>query len=162
MPLEIERKFLVRGENWRRLGEGMPYRQGYLSTVPERSVRVRLAGNKGYLTIKGSTVGASRVEYEYEIPTDDAGELLDKLCERPLIEKTRYRVEYDNLTWEIDEFEGDNAGLIVAEVELESEDQAIALPGWIGEEVTGDPRYYNASLISNPYKQWAQDGPRGL
>lgn len=155
MPVEIERKFLVRGEDWRSLGTGKLYRQGYLSTIPERSVRVRLAGDKGYLTIKGISVGVSRVEYEYEIPADEAGELLDNLCEHPLIEKTRYRVECNNLTWEIDEFAGVNAGLVVAEVELEKEDQAIALPDWIGEEVSGDPRYYNASLVSNPYTQWA-------
>jgi len=155
MPVEIERKFLVRGDDWRALGTGMLYRQGYLSTVPERSVRVRLAGDKGYLTIKGIAVGVSRVEYEYEIPADEAGELLDHLCEHPLIEKTRYRVECNDLAWEIDEFNGTNAGLIVAEVELEKEDQAIALPDWIGEEVTGDARYYNASLVSNPYTQWA-------
>jgi len=154
MPVEIERKFLVRGDGWRALGAGMPYRQGYLSTIPERSVRVRLVRNKGYLTIKGLAVGVTRAEYEYEIPADEAGELLDKLCEQPLIEKTRYRVECNNLTWEIDEFAGDNAGLIVAEVELEKEHQAIALPDWIGQEVTGDPRYYNASLVSNPYSQW--------
>ena len=155
MPVEIERKFLVRGDDWRALGTGMTYRQGYLSTVPERSVRVRLVRDKGYLTIKGIAVGVSRVEYEYEIPADEAGELLDNLCEHPLIEKTRYRIDCNDLTWEIDEFEGDNAGLVVAEVELETVDQAIALPDWIGEEVTGDARYYNASLVSNPYTQWA-------
>lgn len=155
MPVEIERKYLVRGDDWRALGTGMLYRQGYLSTVPERSVRVRLAGDKGYLTIKGIAVGVSRVEYEYEIPVDEAGELLDHLCEHPLIEKTRYRVECNDLTWEIDEFDGANAGLIVAEVELEKEDQAVTLPDWIGAEVTGDARYYNASLVSNPYTQWA-------
>jgi len=156
MPLEIERKFLVRGDDWRTRGVGMPYRQGYLSTTPERSVRVRQVRDKGYLTIKGITVGATRAEYDYEIPADEAGELLDNLCERPLIEKTRYRVECHGLTWEIDEFEGDNAGLIVAEVELEKEDQEIVLPDWVGEEVTGDPRYYNARLVTNPYTQWAR------
>ena len=155
MPREIERKFLLRGEGWRALGAGVPYRQGYLSTVPGRSVRVRLVRDRGYLTIKGITVGATRAEYEYEIPAEGASELLTNLCERPLIEKTRYRVEHHGLIWEIDEFDGDNAGLIIAEVELDEEHQAISLPDWVGEEVTGDPRYYNASLISNPYTQWS-------
>ena len=158
MPLEIERKFLLRGEGWRALGAGVPYRQGYLSTEPGRSVRVRLVRDKGYLTIKGMTVGAARAEYEYEIPAADASEMLDKLCERPLIEKTRYRVEHQGFVWEIDEFDGDNAGLIIAEVELDEEDQAIILPDWIGKEVTGDPRYYNASLITNPYTRWSSTG----
>jgi len=154
MPLEIERKFLVRGEDWRVPGAGIPYRQGYLSTVPGRSVRVRLARDKGYLTIKGITVGAARAEYEYEIPAGEASEMLDNLCERPLIEKTRYRVEHQGLTWEVDEFDGDNAGLIIAEVELDEEDQAVSLPEWVGKEVTGDKRYYNASLIADPYTSW--------
>lgn len=158
MPLEIERKFLLRGEGWRALGAGVPYRQGYLSTEPGRSVRVRLVRDRGYLTIKGITVGAVRAEYEYEIPAADASEMLDKLCERPLIEKTRYRVEHQGFVWEVDEFDGDNAGLIIAEVELDEEDQAIVLPDWIGIEVTGDPRYYNASLITNPYTSWSSTG----
>jgi len=158
MPLEIERKFLLRGEGWRALGAGVPYRQGYLSTDPGRNVRVRLVRDKGYLTIKGITVGAARAEYEYEIPAADASEMLDKLCERPLIEKTRYRIEHQGFVWEVDEFDGDNAGLIIAEVELDEEDQAIVLPDWIGIEVTGDPRYYNASLITNPYTSWSSTG----
>jgi CYTH domain-containing protein len=111
--------------------------------------------DKGYLTVKGITVGTARAEYEYEIPADDASEMLDNLCEHPLIEKTRYRVQHHGLTWEIDEFEGDNAGLIVAEVELEEEDQAVILPDWVGKEVTGDPRYYNARLVNEPYARWA-------
>lgn len=155
MPLEIERKFLVKGEDWRAAGTGTPYRQGYLSTVPERSVRVRLVRDKGYLTIKGVTVGATRAEYEYEIPAVEASEMLDKLCERPLIEKTRYRLQHQGLTWEIDEFSGDNAGLIIAEVELDDEGQTVILPDWVGQEVTGDRRYYNASLIAEPYTGWA-------
>jgi adenylate cyclase len=155
--VEIERKVLVRGEGWRAHGAGVPYRQGYLSTLPERSVRVRLARDKGYLTIKGITVGAARAEYEYEIPASEAGEMLDNLCKRPLIEKTRYRVDHQGLTWEVDEFDGDNAGLIIAEVELAEEDQAVSLPDWVGEEVTGDKRYYNASLIADPYKNWSSE-----
>ncbi len=158
MSVEIERKFLLKGDGWRALGTGIPYRQGYLSTVPGRSVRVRLVRDKGYLTIKGIAVGATRAEYEYEIPAEDASEMLTNLCERPLIEKVRYRVEHHGLTWEIDEFDGDNAGLIVAEVELDAEDQAISLPDWVGKEVTGDPRYYNASLIANPYTRWKDTG----
>ncbi|HAJ92826.1 MAG TPA: adenylate cyclase [Gammaproteobacteria bacterium] len=159
MPQEIERKYLVKGEGWRVPGTGVPYRQGYLSTVPERTVRVRLIRDKGYLTVKGVSVGATRAEYEYEIPADEAGEMLDKLCERPLIEKTRYRLEHHGLTWEVDEFDGDNAGLIVAEVELDNEDQAVTLPDWVGKEVTGERRYYNASLIAEPYTGWlVKDG----
>ena len=110
--------------------------------------------NKGYLTIKGITVGASRLEFDYEIPAVDAEELLDSLCENPLIEKNRYKVDYGTLTWEVDEFSGDNEGLIVAEVELQSEDQLFDLPEWVTEEVTTDPRYYNANLIKNPYSRW--------
>jgi len=156
MPNEIERKFLVSSDGWRLFGPGTRYRQGYLSTVPERSVRVRVAGDEGFLTIKGKTVNATRAEYEYAIPVSEANELLDHLCERPLIEKTRYRISHRGLVWEVDEFEGENTGLIVAEVELETEDQAVALPDWAGEEVTGDPRYYNASLVANPYRKWAE------
>jgi len=154
MPREIERKYRVKGNGWRDHGAGVPYRQGYLSTVAERTVRVRLIRDKGWLTIKGITVGATRAEYEYEIPSDEASEMLDNLCERPLIEKTRYRVEHQGLIWEVDEFDGDNAGLIIAEVELEEEDQAIVLPDWVGEEVTGDARFFNANLIANPFTRW--------
>ena len=154
MPQEIERKFLVKGDAWRVPGTGTLYRQGYLSTVAERSVRIRLAQDKGYLTVKGITVGAARAEYEYEIPMEDASEMLNELCERPLIEKTRYRVGYRGLVWEIDEFSGENSGLIVAEVELEREDQAVMLPDWLGEEVTADPRYYNSNLITYPFSKW--------
>ncbi len=154
MGIEIERKYLVRGDDWRRATTAEHYRQGYLSTVPERTVRVRVSADAGYLTIKGATLGATRSEYEYAIPVEDAHAMLDDLCLRPLIEKTRYTLEYQGMVWEIDEFEGDNAGLIIAEVELESEDQAINLPGWIGAEVTDDPRYYNANLVANPYRNW--------
>ena len=154
MPREIERKYRVNGNGWRDHGAGVPYRQGYLSTVAERTVRVRLIRDKGWLSIKGITVGATRAEYEYEIPSDEASEMLDNLCERPLIEKTRYRVEHQGLIWEVDEFDGDNAGLIIAEVELDEEDQAIVLPDWVGEEVTGDARFFNANLLANPYSTW--------
>jgi CYTH domain-containing protein len=154
MGKEIERKFLVKGNSWRGQGEGKHYRQGYLSTVKERTVRVRTAGDKGYITVKGISTGASRSEYEYEIPTTDANEMLDKLCERPLIEKTRYRIPQDGLVWEIDEFEGDNRGLITAEVELKDEKQSVKLPDWIEKEVTDDPRYFNANLVAKPFTTW--------
>ena len=154
MPVEIERKYLVTGDAWRSQATGKQLRQGYLSLDPARSVRVRLAAGQGRLTIKGRSVGAARAEYEYPIPPDHARELLDGLCLRPLIEKTRYRVEHAGLCWEIDEFEGDNAGLVLAEVELESEEQVPELPDWVGADVTDDPRYYNASLVQHPYSRW--------
>jgi adenylate cyclase len=154
MGIEIERKFLVNGEAWKDLSTGTTYRQGYLSTEKERTVRVRTINDKGFLTIKGLTRGASRAEFEYDIPADDANQLLDELCLKPLIEKKRYKIQHDGLIWEVDAFFGENDGLIVAEVELESEDQVFTKPEWVGAEVTGDPRYYNANLIANPYKNW--------
>jgi len=156
MAKEIERKFLVNGDAWRALGNGTRYRQGYLSTVKGRTVRVRTIADKGFLTIKGVTEGISRTEFEYEIPIDDANALLDGLCERPLIEKDRYKIAFGAHTWEVDEFWGDNVGLIMAEVELESEDQAFEIPEWIGREVSDDSRYFNASLITNPYCNWGK------
>mgnify|MGYP001462870945 FL=1 len=154
MAQEIERKFLITGEAWRELAKGTAYRQGYLSTVKERTVRVRTIDDKGFLTIKGITVGATRAEYEYEIPAGDANEMLDDLCEQPIIEKKRYKVPLDGFIWEIDEFGGVNEGLIVAEIELESEDQKFNKPDWIGDEVSGDPRYFNSNLIANPFTTW--------
>ena len=154
MPVEIERKFLIVEDSWRELAEGTFYRQGYLSTVKERTVRVRTIDDKGYLTIKGITIGATRAEYEYEIPAAEANEMLDTLCEQPIIEKKRYKIPSDGFTWEIDEFGGVNQGLLVAEIELEDENQKFSKPDWIGEEVTGDPRYFNSNLIANPYTAW--------
>jgi adenylate cyclase len=154
MAKEIERKFLVNGSEWKNLAKGTEYRQGYLSTVKERTVRVRTINSAGYLTIKGISTGATRLEYEYEISVADAHEMLDKLCERPLIEKKRYKIEYGGLIWEVDEFFGENEGLLVAEVELEDENQEIRKPEWIGKEVTGDPRYFNSNLSKTPYKRW--------
>jgi len=154
MPKEIERKFLLKNDSWRGQDTGKRYRQGYLSTVKERTVRVRTAADKGFVTIKGITVGASRSEYEYEIPVSDANEMLDRLCERPLIEKTRYRISHAGLVWEVDEFEGENRGLITAEVELKDERQSVTPPDWIGKEVTGDPRYFNANLVAKPFTTW--------
>jgi CYTH domain-containing protein len=154
MAQEIERKFLLAGEGWRGLAEGIAYRQGYLCAGKERSVRVRIAGDRGFLTIKGATIGAARSEYEYEIPLTDAREMLDALCPQPQIEKKRYSIPYRGFIWEIDEFFGLNQGLIVAEIELEREDQPFERPNWIGEEVTGDTRYYNAALCAAPYTTW--------
>lgn len=154
MGKEIERKFLLTGDAWRDLAQGTMYRQGYLNSAKERTVRVRTVGDKAFLTIKGITVGATRAEYEYEIPFADCNALLDNLAEKPLIEKKRYKIKQGEFVWEIDEFFGDNKGLIVAEVELTSEDQAFPKPEWVGEEVTGDPRYFNSNLIKHPFTKW--------
>jgi len=154
MGLEIERKFLVRGEAWRALGAGVPMRQGYLSIDPERVVRVRVEGDQATLTIKGRSVGAVRGEWEYAIPKSDAEVMLTQLSLRPLIEKTRYRIPYQGMIWEVDEFVGDNVGLLVAEIELTAEDQVFAKPEWVGDEVTHDTRYFNANLLRHPYSAW--------
>lgn len=153
MGREIERKFLVRGEAWRALGVGVRYVQGYLCDRP--TVRVRLAGEKAYLTIKGPYSQSGRAEFEYAIPVADAEEMLNTLCHRPLIEKVRYRIPFDDVTWEVDEFGGENQGLILAEVELSSPTQPIVIPDWIGLEVTQDARYYNSNLVTYPYSQWS-------
>ncbi len=152
MATEIERKFLVLGDDWR-TDQGVRFIQGYLNRDKERTVRVRIVGTQAFLTIKGINTGATRSEYEYEIPVVDAEELL-KICESPLIEKTRHTVAYGGMIWEIDEFHGENEGLIVAEVELQKEDQCFELPGWLGQEVTGDARYFNSNLCANPYCNW--------
>lgn len=153
MGKEIERKYLVKGTAWKELGEGTLFRQGYLNSQKERVVRARTMGSRAALTIKGITVGATRLEFEYDIPLDDCNQLLE-LCEQPLIEKTRYKIAIGDLVWEIDEFHGVNDGLVVAECELESEDQAVDKPDWVGDEVTSDPRYYNSNLIANPFTTW--------
>jgi CYTH domain-containing protein len=154
MGVEIERKFLLQGDAWRGLGQAVLLRQGYLSSARERVVRVRIEGEQAMLTIKGANVGATRGEWEYPIPLADAAELLDGLCEQPLIEKVRHRIEHAGMVWEVDEFLGVNAGLLVAEIELASEDQPFEKPEWIGAEVSGDARYYNANLIRHPFSQW--------
>ena len=154
MGKEIERKFLVKDDTFKTLAQGTSYRQGYLNSQKERVVRVRTIADKGFLTVKGITTGATRVEYEYEIPVKDAEAMLDELCQKPLIEKNRYKIKQGNFIWEVDEFFGENQGLICAEVELESEAQSYDKPEWIGEEVTGDPKYFNSNLIQNPYKNW--------
>jgi adenylate cyclase len=152
MPAEIERKFLVRGTDWR---TASPQRisQGYLNRHKHRTVRVRLAAPKAWLTVKGVSTGATRAEFEYEIPAEDAEDLL-KICDGPLVEKLRHKIEYEGLTWEVDEFLGENAGLIVAEVELTHEDQEFRRPPWVGREVTTDSRYFNSNLASNPFSRW--------
>ena len=152
MAKEIERKFLV-AASWRPTGSGERIAQGYLCREPERTVRVRLRQGKGYLTIKGRNTGISRAEYEYEIPADDAEALL-KLCEQPLVEKTRYVECWGGMEWEIDVFAGANEGLIVAEIELPTVEAVFSRPTWLGAEVSADPRYYNSNLIKNPYSTW--------
>lgn len=155
MATEIERKFLVKDDGWRGAADdGMRMRQGYLSGGAASSVRVRTGGGHAHLNIKSATLGVWRREYEYAIPLADADEMLDHLCDGPLIEKTRYHVDHLGHCWEVDVFEGDNAGLVVAEIELASEDEAFEKPGWAGDEVSHDPRYYNVSLVKHPYKEW--------
>ena len=153
MGTEIERKFLVVGDQWRSLGQGNRYCQGYLSTRP--TVRVRIAGDQGYLTIKGPSDGVSRAEFEYGIPLGDAQTMLATLCQRPFVEKVRTKIPIDGLVWEVDEFMGDNHGLILAEVELTAADQAFEIPSWIGIEVSGDPRYFNSYLVQHPFSTWS-------
>lgn len=157
MGLEIERKFLVEhdSQGWR--VDGIPLRQGYLSRDKERTVRVRVAGERGMLTVKGLSEGPSRAEFEYDIPLSDATTLLDDLCLKPLIEKVRYRLPAGPHLWEIDVFGGDNLGLIVAEIELTAADEEFVRPRWLGEEVTDDSRYFNSSLIGNPYCRWGSE-----
>jgi adenylate cyclase len=153
--IETERKFLVRKETWDALSkpEGIRYVQGYLSTDEKKVVRVRVAGEKGFLTIKGRSDNISRPEYEYKIPADDATEMINLFCKNR-VEKTRTRIPAGNHVWEVDEFLVDNEGLLLAEIELESADDAFEKPEWVLEEVTGDPRYYNSYLAENPYKSW--------
>jgi adenylate cyclase len=154
MAKEIERKFLVIGDGWRGGAPGTAMRQGYISSQKEHTVRVRLAGDRAFLTLKGVSKGATRDEFEYEIPVADAAAMLSRLCQGPLVEKTRYRVPIEGLIWEVDVFEGDNEGLVVAEVELEREDQVVVVPPWAGAEVTQDARYYNANLAVRPFRTW--------
>ena len=154
MSKEIERKFLVNGNAWRTLAQGVLYRQGYLNSAKERTVRVRTAGEKGFLTVKGTTNGVTRSEFEYEIPFADADEMLSGLAEKPLIEKRRFKIPAGALVWEIDEFLGENAGLIVAEIELPDEDAPFERPDWLGREVSNDPRFFNSNLVRHPFSQW--------
>lgn len=154
MGKEIERKFLIQSLDYRQEATKTYYKQGYISTDKNGVVRVRIIGDRGYLTIKGANQKAVRDEYEYLIPLNDAQEMIETLCQKPIIEKYRYKKEVSGLWWEIDEFLGDNEGLTIAEVELPCEDYAVILPEWIGKEVTGNPLYYNSNLVKHPYKDW--------
>ena len=154
MGIEIERKFLVDGTKWRdSVEQSMRYQQAYLSRDPDRTVRIRIVERNAWITVKSSTDGLRRSEFEYAIPLEDAVEMM-KMCERPLVEKTRHLLRHAGNLWEIDEFAGENAGLIVAEIELESEDQDFEKPSWAGEEVTQDSRYYNSQLSKTPFLRW--------
>lgn len=155
MGKEIERKYLVNHEKWKRVSKpyGQHYKQGYILLNPEKTIRIRISDIHGFITIKGKAIGLSRPEYEYEIPLDDAKELLDNFCVGSLT-KTRYKIKYKNKLWEVDEFAGDNAGLLIAEIELKSENELFDVPEWVEKEATGETKYYNANLIMNPYKNW--------
>lgn len=155
MALEIEHKFLVTNNSWRQAVKSYTkYKQGYLSSQPTSSIRVRISDQNAWLNIKSATIGNSRLEFEYEIPINDAELIIATLCGKPLVEKTRYFIPIDNHVWEIDEFEGDNIGLIVAEIELQESGEFFSKPDWLGEEVTQDLRYYNNNLAKHPYKNW--------
>lgn len=155
MGTEIERKFLVKNNNWRKhASTGVKYIQGYFTTNKHCSIRVRIEGDVAAINIKSATIDITRMEFNYPVPIDDAYEMLDKLCEKPLIEKTRYHLKYDGHDWDIDEFSGENKGLIVAEIELGNVDDRFSTPDWLGQEVSDDPRYYNVCLIKNPYQSW--------
>ena len=165
MGTEIERKYLVKAAEWRshlqKLQQEFPelgeqYCQGYIPTINRTTVRLRIIGSQGYITIKSPTKGYTRSEFEYPIPLEDARQMLKTLCVKPLIEKTRYKIKHGNLIWEIDEFVGENKGLIIAEVELENEAQKIELPHWIDKEVR-DKKYFNSSLVKYPYSQWKEN-----
>lgn len=155
MATEIERKFLVKSKEWRaQATPGIRFRQGYLAGGGKASVRVRVEGESANLNIKSATLGIRRQEYEYPIPLAEADAMLDSLCDGRLVEKTRYGVMVGNHLWEVDVFEGDNAGLVVAEIELDQEDEPFIKPDWAGEEVSHDPRYYNVCLAEHPFKEW--------
>jgi len=156
MAKEIERKFLVKNESFKLFSTGVIYRQGYLNRDKARTVRVRVAGELAFITIKGLTNGMERMEFEYPIPLTDANEMLETLCVKPLIEKLRYKIISDGHLWEVDEFIGDNEGLTVAEVELKSADEHVFIPDWVGQEVTGDLMYFNSNLVINPFKNWGK------
>lgn len=153
MAKEIERKFLVEQALWKPHSEGISIRQGYLNSDPERVVRVRTKGEKAFMTVKGKNEGIVRAEFEYQIPYQDAEQMFF-LCEQPLIEKRRYEEIYYGNLWEIDCFFGDNKGLIVAEIELKSQEESFIKPAWVGDEVSSDSRYYNSNLRKNPYREW--------
>lgn len=154
MNIEIERKFLLKSDFPKEDATKVFHiKQGYLNDNPDRTVRVRITNSHGYFCVKGRTQNISKMEFEYEIPIDDALKLLE-LCKRPIIAKTRYKIPYEGHLWEVDVFEGENEGLVMAEVELQSEDETAVLPKWIGKEVSGDKRYYNSYLSLHPYNEW--------
>ena len=156
MAIEIERKFLLSDTCWRdEIARSVPMRQGYLAAQPGCSVRVRIEGETAALNIKSATLGIERQEFEYAIPREDAETMLRTLCGERTLSKVRHYVRHGEHTWEIDEFEGANAGLVVAEIELGSRDETFARPGWLGAEVSDDPRYYNVCLLEHPYRDWA-------
>ena len=167
MAQEIERKFLVRSGAWRATASeagvsGVRIRQGYLSTTPTRSVRVRTADQRATLNVKGNKIGPRASEFEYSIPLGDALQLLGGLCRRPLIEKTRFHIPAsDGHVWEVDEFHAENAGLVIAEIELSHEEEAFIRPAWVGEEVTEDPRYLNTNLVERPFTSWGRQEGSG-
>jgi adenylate cyclase len=148
MGIEIERKFLVKSDDWRKLGAPIRIAQGYLGDSIERVVRVRTAGEAGYITVKGINSGITRLEYEYSIPLKDANEMLERLCLRPLIVKTRWTVRHTGSLWQVDEYHEPRSDLVVAEIELASVDETFELPPWIGEEVSGNPAYYNHTMVT--------------
>ncbi len=154
MAVEIERKFLVKSSDWKNLGSKKFYRQGYLLISKELTIRIRTVENLGFITIKGERSGISRKEFECQIPVDDALDMINNACEKPIIEKYRTKIKLNDDTWEVDEFVGDNEGLVIAEIELKDENQKIILPDWVGEEVTNDYRYTNSYLVKHPFKNW--------
>lgn len=155
MATEIERKFLLKNSSWKELAdEGTQYTQGYLVGSKHASVRVRIQGKRAFLNIKSATIDITRQEFEYEIPLNEATEMLETLCEKPLIDKVRYLIKNENHVWEIDVFSGDNDGLIVAEIELKDKDENFTKPDWLGDEVSDDERYYNVCLVKHPFKDW--------
>jgi adenylate cyclase len=157
MATEIEHKFLLANDGWRQhIQKSNYFKQGYLSSQPTSSIRVRIAGQQAWLNIKSATIGTTRQEYEYEIPLPDAEEMLNTLCRKPLIEKTRHFIPINQHLWEIDEFDGDNKGLVIAEIELQEAGETFIKPSWIGEEVTHELRYYNNNLVDNPYQKWVK------
>jgi adenylate cyclase len=156
MAIEIERKFLIKPGAWTPRDAGTHIQQGYLSSQNGPTVRVRVEGANATLTVKGPTTGLSRSEFEYPLPLADARQMLDQLCQSSVIDKHRYRERHGRHTWEIDVFHGDNDGLIVAEVELESEDDVLEFPDWVGQEVSSEARYYNSNLLRNPFKNWSR------
>lgn len=154
MGVEIERKFLIDETKLPTLQNGYTIKQGYIQTIDHTTVRIRVRGQEAFLTIKGKSQGASRLEFEYPIPLNDAEEMLTNLCHASRVEKTRYLIEYEGHTWEVDIFEGSNKGLMIAEIELKREDEAFPLPEWVTKEVTEDVRYFNANLVERPYTSW--------